>query len=236
MKYDDRIKQEILKNISDLFVGHKIDFNTILSKYDRLLSGKNNRGKMGLLSEFIAHILLISFGYDQKFLFLNLEEGSAKKGFDGLYKLGDDIWIMESKSGSSTDDFIKAHRTKMKKALEDLDNKMSSRCGNNPWQNALNHARVVRAEEDLLKKLEILDSQFERGEKIKKDQFCIIPSSTTFSNPPKIPAEGELERLLLENEYQKAMFLCISHDMLNRTEEYIREVISDEATQKNAKK
>ena len=191
---------------------------------------------MGLLSEFLAHIILISYGYNQKFLFLNLEEKSAKKGFDGLYTLGDDIWIMESKSGNFTGSFIETHKLKIKAALKDLDEKITLKNGNNPWFNALNHAKVVESEKNLLKKLEILDSKFEMGEEIECHQFCTIPSSTIFSESPIIPAEGDLEQILLENKYQKVLFLCISQSTVEKTEEYIREVLSNEVAKENAEK
>lgn len=42
------------------------------------------RWKMGAVAEFFIHLYMNINGYKQECLFLNLEEGSIKKGFDGF--------------------------------------------------------------------------------------------------------------------------------------------------------
>ena len=53
----------------------------------------------GAVAEFFAHLLLNHKGYEQNFLYQNLEERSIKKGFDWVYSIEDELWLMESKSG-----------------------------------------------------------------------------------------------------------------------------------------
>jgi hypothetical protein len=60
--------------------------------------------EMGAIAEFFSHLYLKEQGFKQEFLFLNLEEQSIKKGFDGYYTLSGVEWIFESKSGSINTD------------------------------------------------------------------------------------------------------------------------------------
>ena len=224
IKFNDGLKDEIKKNISKLFMGCEIGFDLILNKYNRLLADKTTKEKMGLLSEFITHIILVSYGYEQHFLFANLEENSAKKGFDGLYTFDENIWLMESKSGSAKT----KHKGKIKLAINDLENKLSNNTDNNPWQNAYTHSMMVNQNIQLKSMLLDLDKMYEKKKPIDKNQFCIIPSATIFSDPTIILSKEDLETIIVDNEYLKALFLCISQRKIEETESYIRGVLSDE--------
>lgn len=142
----------------------------------------NDRMCEGLVSEFITHVILNYMGFKQECLFTNLEENSAKKGFDGLYSTNGTIWIMESKSSSSS-----THKKVIDKAYNSLKERISNegRVTNSPWQNALYHAKQVDSSADIVSKLKELDKQFDEGMRIKTSQFDVIPSATII-NPLNI--------------------------------------------------
>lgn len=103
---------------------------------------KGSTLEMGAIAEFFGHLYLTEIGFKQEFLFLNLEERSIKKGFDGYYSFNDETWIYESKSGSAATKGA-THKSKISLAYSDLNEKISGNSANNPWQNAYNHASQI---------------------------------------------------------------------------------------------
>lgn len=224
IRLDDRLKKEIQNVVSELITGRETDFNVLLKKFDKLLMNKTLKEKMGLISEFITHVFLISHGYKQNFLFSNLEEKSAKKGFDGLYTYEEDIWLVECKSGGNN----KNHKSKIREAFNDLNSKIFENNKNNPWENAYYHAMVAKSSKDLLSKLSALDDQFEKGSSFEKNQFCILPVATIFSSPQIIVDEKILRETMIDSDYSKSIFLSISQGEVDETVMYIREALLDE--------
>lgn len=97
---------EVLKIMDDNFVsiceGNSDTELFVVKKYViDLFSSKDNKWIMGATAEFFVHLYMKLSGFKQECLFLNLEEGSIKKGFDGYYSLNGEEWLMESKSGSA---------------------------------------------------------------------------------------------------------------------------------------
>jgi hypothetical protein len=125
---------------------------------------KGSTLEMGTIAEFFGHLYLTEIGFKQEFLFLNLEERSIKKGFDGYYSLNNETWIFESKSGSIASQGA-SHQSKVSLAYSDLKDKISGNPANNPWKNAYNHASHidVSTDETIRKNLQELSRAFTQG-------------------------------------------------------------------------
>src|SRR5690606_4526086 len=106
-----------------------------------LTTKKGSTTELGAIAEFFIHLYLNQIGFEPQFLYLNLEEGSIKKGFDGYYSHIEEEWILESKSGSISTSGI-SHISKVKESYTDLEEKLAGNVKNNPWRNAYNHANL----------------------------------------------------------------------------------------------
>lgn len=146
----------------------------------KILENKTEKQKIGLIAEFFTHLVLLSLDYKQESLFRNLEERSAKKGFDGVYSRKDQVWIMESKSGFYTDD--QTHLDKINKAYTDLKNKITKHkdVTNNPWSNALFHMSLMKTKQKLRQIFISGDKDFENEKGQDIANFNLIPSATIF--------------------------------------------------------
>lgn len=151
----------------------------------------DNRRRMGVIAEFFIHLYLKNLGFEQLFTFLNLEERSLKKGFDGHYKKDDKTWIMESKSGSINTAGLN-HPYRIKYAYDDLAKKFRGEVKNNPWRNALNHARVVGASGSIKENIRKLSEDFANKNYTRIEEYNVIPVSTIFH-------EGNWEEMNLED-------------------------------------
>lgn len=132
--------------------------------------------EMGSIAEFFTHLYLKDIGFKQEFLFLNLEEESIKKGFDGYYSFSNEEWVYESKSGSINTKNI-SHTSKIRESYNELSNKISGNIKNNPWHNAYNHAShidVVSAL-DIRKNLKKFSEEFTNEKYHEIKNFNIIP-------------------------------------------------------------
>lgn len=140
--------------------------------------------ELGAIAEFVCHAVLKKLGFKQEFLFLNLEEGSIKKGFDGFYTLGTQNWLFESKSGTISTANI-SHESKIKEAYSGLKNKVSGKKvngnpQNDPWGNAYNHARVVGTKKSICDQLKLLSDNYVNEKYTNISEHNIIPGSTIF--------------------------------------------------------
>lgn len=180
----DELKQFIDENIYQICRGESGDLSTIKLDLKRRLDGwddRYNKNKMGAIAEFFVHLYLNYCGYRQECLFFNLEENSLKKGFDGLYSMDDDLWFMESKSGSINTNGI-THASKIREACNDIKTKITTNVSNNPWLNAYNHARIVGTKRELRDKLKQLSEDFINQKYQTIDNKNIIPCATIFLN------------------------------------------------------
>jgi hypothetical protein len=179
----DGLRQFIDDNICQICVGEHDNLQNIKSDLKRRLDRWNNDNNkiMGAIAEFFAHLYLKHYGYRQECLFLNLEENSLKKGFDGVYSIEEDLWFMESKSGSVTTNDI-THASKVRDAFSDVKNKITTNVSNNPWLNAYNHARVVGTKKKLRDDLKRLSDDFINHSYQTIDDKNIIPCATIFLN------------------------------------------------------
>ncbi|PAF46907.1 hypothetical protein BKH46_05540 [Helicobacter sp. 12S02634-8] len=96
---DNDMKVVLDKHISSICEGIQGgDIRAVKQRIKSTLDGWSDNLKMGAIAEFFIHLYMKSHDYKQECLFFNLEEHSIKKGFDGLYSLNGEIWLMESKS------------------------------------------------------------------------------------------------------------------------------------------
>lgn len=183
--------------------------------------------EMGAIAEFFTHLYLNEIGFKQEFLFLNLEEQSIKKGFDGYYSRTDLTWIYESKSGSISTAGI-SHHSKIREAYADLEGKVSGEVKNNPWQNAYNHASQVdvEAEDSIRKQLKKFADDFTMEEFQEIKNFNIIPGSTIFMDGAWSEIEvdslsARLEEIIPGFEFEKIHIICVNKASLQLFWDYL---------------
>ncbi len=194
----------------------KLIYNTISSKTDLQ--------KYGMCAEFFMHLLLRDLGYNQKFVFCNLEEKSMKKGFDGFYEKSNDFWIAESKCAITN----AKHKDKIKEALDDIDNKVGTTTGNNPWYNAVNHILVKQSsnnDKSIIEKVASLSRDYIAKKPHNSSEFNLIPTSTLFiNNNQKIEDITNEIKSIIENRKIKDMnILCINNDIYDEFIAYLKE-------------
>ena len=207
------------------------DLKQVKKRVLNFLSRKNSNTKMGAIAEFFIHLYLKSLGFKQEFLYLNLEEGSIKKGFDGYYSLDDlEEYIMESKSGSHSTKGI-THPKKINEAYEDLKKSLAGKkSNNNPWKNAYNHASHidVGAAKNIRKNIKQLSDEFDKNIFQEIKNFNIIPASTIFldeiwSDEYSTDIIDSLKELIEKFEFKKLNIICVTQKSIQLFEEYLKE-------------
>lgn len=179
-------------------------------------TGKDTHTYIGAIAEFFIHLFLNYIGLKQECLFLNLEEKSIKKGFDGYYSFNDEIWIMESKSGYINSPNA-THKEKLKISYKQLKDKITTNDPkvNNPWKNALRHAQIAQSNQNILKELQVFSQQFIRKE-INNDinNFNLIPCSTIYYfrdwKENKENILNEIKNSISDLECRKLKIICIN--------------------------
>lgn len=224
----DEIKSFIDSKIVNITNGtRKIDLKIVKTKLKNFLaSKKGSTTEMGAIAEFFIHLYLSTQEYKQECLFFNLEENSIKKGFDGYYSKETLEWIMESKSGLSSTKGI-SHKSKIKEAYDDLDNKLKGNVSNNPWENAFRHAdqKSVNTQQNIVTNIDNFSNEFELG--IFKDikDFNIIPTATIFLdgswNNDIEKIKQEITTLISTLQYQKLEVICFTKKSLNIFLDYL---------------
>lgn len=138
---------------------------------------------MGAIAKFFIHLYMNLSSFTQECMFLNLEEGSIKIGFDGYYSIHNIQWIMKSKSGSINSKNI-CHENKLKEAIADLKGKFEGNAENNPWQNAYSHACHcdVGTPADIRISIKNLSDEYVLKKFHELQDFNIMPCVTIFLN------------------------------------------------------
>jgi len=223
-----KLKKFLDKSIGEICEGDNAsDIKIVKKRLIKFLeTKKDSETEKGAVAEFFAHLFLRKYGFKQEFLFLNLEEESIKKGFDGYYSSENEEWIFESKSGSINTKGIN-HEKKIKEGYKDLQNKIAGKTKNNPWQNAYSHASMidVKSASSLRASLKKLSEDFTNKKFYKIKNFNIIPSSTIFLEGKwkDVPAQTKTTILELINkfEYKKIHILCVHKNSLELFREYL---------------
>ncbi|MDR0468225.1 MAG: hypothetical protein LBG67_05180 [Campylobacteraceae bacterium] len=229
--------QDINDELEKLIDEHLVKITEGINEQERLsiakkellnfFEKKDKNKKIGASAEFFIHLYLNKIGFEQLCLFSNLEEESVKKGFDGYYLFKSNTWIMESKSGLSTTTDI-SHRSKVQKAYNDLSNKLKGIGSNNTWRNALNHAKMVKADKNILKELQDFSDKFINGDK-KHDiaDFNIIPCSTIFYldewTPEDIKSVGNtIVEYISKCSYKNIHVICLNKASVDAFINYLK--------------
>lgn len=100
--------------------GFFYDIQTIAKKLLDFLDSQSDNIKIGAIAKFYLICILRKHDYHQDFCYRNLEEGSIKKGFDGLYTRGRDIWLAESKLSSTLAKHRNEHQHTIKLAYDGI--------------------------------------------------------------------------------------------------------------------
>lgn len=178
----DELKCFIDDNIHQICLGEPGDLSCVkLDLRDRINGWNDDNKKIGSIAEFFVHLYLKHEGYQQECLFFNLEERSLKKGFDGVYSIGEQLWFVESKSGFISTSGV-THASKIREAYNDVKTKITTGVSNNPWLNAYNHARVVKTKKKLRDTLKQISDDFINHRYQTIDDKNIIPCATIFLN------------------------------------------------------
>ena len=188
----------------------------VKKKLQKFLASKDTSKQMGAIAEFILHLFLREQKYKQECLFLNLEENSVKKGFDGYYSKNGLAWILESKSGSIGTATI-SHQSKLKESYTDLKDKLAGVGSNNPWREAYNHAGHidVRSKKSLIKVIEMFSDQYDGLKYQNIKDFNIIPGATIFLDGTWtiidiLDLERKVRDLITKLEFCKIHIVCIT--------------------------
>lgn len=168
--------------------------STVKRRVSSLFSTKSVDWIMGATAEFFVHLYIRFNGYKQECLYLNLEENSIKKGFDGYYSNSGNEWIMESKAGAIKSAHV-SHSNKVALAMRDLESKVAGKDTkngnkqNNPWQEAYSHASQidVGAAESIRKNIKKLANEYTEGLFHKIEEFNTMPCGTVFLDGTWLP-------------------------------------------------
>lgn len=217
------IEEIIDKEINDIWDSTiEYSLNEVKKEIYNVISTKTDEQKHGMCAEFFMHLFLRSLGYKQKCLFTNLEENSMKKGFDGFYECSNEFWIAESKCAILEN----KHRNKIKEALDDIDNKVESTKGNNPWRNAIHHMAVKTEMKSgtLKSKVASLSKDYSNNIPHKSSEFNLIPVSTLFINNGQEEDEifEEIKKVLSLREIKNMIVLCINNDIYDEFISYLK--------------
>ncbi len=215
---EENVQEIIANNVVSICEGSaETDLETIKIKLKDYLKPKTIKQKRGAIAEFYVHLFLKSLGYKQNFLFLNLEENSIKKGFDGYYTYNCDEWIVESKSGINT-----THQNKIKEAYSDLEKKLTTKEKNNPWENAYNHAAhiAVAAEKTIIEKLKKLSNDYIKNIHLPLTDFNLMPCGTVFDHDAstdviKNTIFEQVKTAIDSMKYKKLCVIAISNRSYN---------------------
>lgn len=210
------------------------DLQTIKKYVSNLYATKNDDWIKGATAEFFIHLYIKLSGYKQECLFLNLEEGSIKKGFDGYYSHNEVEWIMESKSGDVTS-VGGTHSEKVILAMNDLEKKVAGKdkakgkkIPNNPWRNAYSHASMydVGTSDKIRKNIKRLSDDFINGKFYGIEQFNTMPCGTIFLNgvwnpPTHQEILDSIKQISSKLKGKNVKVICVTQKTVKQFVDYI---------------
>lgn len=199
----------------------------VKSRIISFLATKDCNTQMGAIAEFFIHLFLNERKFKQECLFLNLEENSIKKGFDGVYSRQKLQWLLESKSGSINSSSI-SHRAKIKESYDDLKSKLAGEGPNNPWRNAYNHAGHidVAAKKNIVKLISDFSDEYDASHFHDIADFNIIPGATifldgTWTNFDSVKMESKIKTLIKTMNYKSIKIICVTKLSLQIFQDYL---------------
>lgn len=222
------LEKEMDKYITEIWEGNtQGEIFDVKKQILKFLGEIEKDKKIGAIAEFFIHLYLKINKYEQYCLFQNLEEDkSFKKGFDGLYALDNENWLVESKS---TEKIEKRHHSKILEAYNDLNKKVTGKESNNPWKNAYNHAnnRDLNVPDDVRNAIRKLSSEYTNGIYTTLENYNIIPCSTKFFNQDKDKEDIKITTTEVENkiesfEFKKIKAICVNNKVADLFIQYLR--------------
>lgn len=222
-EFNDELIKFINKNFVSICKGHKnsSSLEVIKRRAIKFFEKKDERTRNGGTAEFFLHLYLRSINYNQECMFLNMEETSIKKGFDGYYSKGKEEWILESKSGNSRSDNV-SHSAKITEAYSSLKQQLSGKSQNDPWQNAYQHAnsKDVDTNDSILSILQDFSEDYVMEKYYEPKDFNIIPAATIFLNGEwKDFDVDDIYKKIIKNatkfEYKKIIIICCTKKSLD---------------------
>lgn len=223
----DEVISDIDTYIVDLVYADPLkDITVAKAKVKNFISSKDTEGKMGIVSEMMAHILIRKkLGMEHLSLMVSLEDYGLKKGFDGVYRRNDEVWFGESKS-SMRDGYL--HKSNVDDALTCFRNKINGTSNNNPWNNAINHffciEKRVRVSDTLRRRISDLSDDFERHIYSNAEEFNVIPISTLFVSDSQLfnSLIDDIDEVVKEfGTFNKMIVLCIGNELFARIVAYL---------------
>lgn len=205
-----------------------IQLASVKTEFLNYLNKKNTSNLLtGSVSEFFIHLFLNFKDFKQEFLYFNLEGNDIKKGFDGYYTKDSQEWILESKA---TIEKTKQHKTivnigyvGVKAKIETLDS------GNNPWENAYNHADLgaIGADKKLLDKLSLLSENYTNEIYGKIEDYNIMVASTIFldDNWSEINTDElklDISNYLDDKKYNSIIVICLNKKSISQLQDYLK--------------
>ena len=228
------LKQILDQNFVSICEGNSGSSIEIVKKeVSNLFSNKSEIWIEGAIAEFFTHLILKNNKFKQECLFLNLEENSIKKGFDGFYSRNGETWIMESKAGSINAEGI-SHSKKITLALRDLSDRVSGKKSENgsiinPWHNAYSHACHcdVGSSESIREYIKKLSNDCINRRYHSIDIFNNIPSSTIFLNnkwtsPDHSKIRDEIFSIKKKLKGAKVIVICMTQSSVDTFKNYIK--------------
>lgn len=230
---DERFKHFLNDNLTSICKGeyHINDFKYVKSQLREFFEGKKSdeNKMMGSVSELYAHLFFKYIGYSNKFVYLNLEENSMKKGFDGYFVKDEEQWILDSKSGNHESQGI-SHRAKILEAHRSAKKQVTGQSENNPWENAFNHANNgdVRANDSLLKIIRQYSNKYMDEDYVLPNNLNVILASTIFWfdqwQEKLIGSLLETLKDIEQNfEFAKVIMFCCDHKTYEDFMKYLEE-------------
>lgn len=231
----DELDEELIKLIDDSFVEicegkSGSDLSTVKKRVYKLYSEKKDIWKIGATAEFFIHLFIRLNGYKQECLFLNLEENSIKKGFDGFYSIGENYWLMESKAGSSSSEQV-THSGKVLLAMADLSDRVFGKKHNlnNPWQEAYSHACHcdVGTAKRIRDNIKVLANEYVNDSFHPIEEFNTMPCGTLFLSGVWIPQDHDaikksIIKIADRLSGKRIHVICVTHKTLDLFSHYIQ--------------
>lgn len=173
-------------------------------------------------------------GFSQEYCFRNLEENSAKKGFDGLVLEGERFWLLESKSSQIGHN--NSHRNTVYRAYNGLKKQLSGENEkiNNPWRNAYNHTKIAQSPHSLVQKVAELSTDYTNGNYFKIEDNNVIIGSTIIPDKRgnhhinEINFEiSTLNNFIKNHQSKDEIIIAINLQTIEIFLEYLEEIIDE---------
>ena len=210
-------KDYIAKNLVEISKGKSSLYSagTIANKLSEFLKNQSADTKKGAVAEFYITCIIRNHNYEQNHCYRNLEEGSVKKGFDGLFLFDNDVWLMESKSTNTYSVHNYKHKTTINKAYVAINDMLSGKTTNDPWENAESHARITasnKANNNLIKKLTQLSANYTNKQFVTISSQNLILGSTIFAdNISQIENNiASIQTYLVNHQSKSELVICLN--------------------------